>query len=101
MQASRKKAPQKWAASKALNRPLTILGCEKTWFLLSGMLGYAVYTGAMSFIAGAVVFVAGYGAGLAAYRRDPAMLGILQATRGQPARYDPGKPDPRPAVRLL
>lgn len=93
--------PRKWAASKAANRPLTLLGCERTWFILSFILGYAVFTGAMSFVAGAVVFGVGYVSGVAAYRRDPAMLRILQATRSQPARFDPGKPDSRPGVRLL
>ena len=93
--------PHKWAASAALNRPLTLLGCERTWFLVSFILGYAVFTGAMSFVAGGVVFFASYLAGVAAYRRDPAMLRIVKVARSQPARFDPGKPDPRPGVRLL
>ena len=93
--------PHKWAASAALNRPLTLFGCERTWFLLSFILGYATFTGAMSFVAGAVVFVGGYLLGLAAYRHDPAVLRIVKVARAQPSRFDPGKPDPRPGVRLL
>ena len=95
------RAPRKWAASKAVNRPLALFGCERTWFILSFILGYAVFTGALSFAAGAAVFAAGWLSGVAAYRVDPAMLRILKAAQGQPARYDPGKADPRPAVRLV
>ena len=94
-------APRKWAASKAANRPLALFGCERAWFVLSFLLGYSVFSLAMSFVGGVVVFAAGYVSGVAAYRADPAMLRILQAARGQAVRYDPGKPDPRPGVRLV
>lgn len=93
--------PQRWVASQALNRPLAIAGCERTWFVLNGVLAYMLYTASYSFVLGTVVAAAGYALGVWAYRRDPAMLRIVKVAQLYRARYDPGKRDPRPGPRLV
>ena len=93
--------PRKWAASQALNRPLTIAGCERTWFILNGVLAYALYTATYSFTFGAVLGLSGYALGVAACRQDPAMLRIIKVAQRYKPRYDPGKPSRGPGVRLV
>ena len=94
-------APRKWVASQALNRPLTIAGCERTWFLLNGVLAYALYTATYSLVFGALLGAAGYALGVAACRQDPAMLRIIKVAQRYKPRYDPGKPGKGPGVRLV
>ena len=94
--------PRKWVASQALNRPLMICGCERTWFMLNGILAYALYTATYSFAFGTVCGLAGYALGVAAFREDPSMLRIIKVAQRYKARYDPGKAGPRgPEVRLV
>ena len=93
--------PRRWVASQALNRPLTIAGCERTWFILNGILAYALYTATYSFVFGAVLGLGGYALGVVACREDPAMLRIIKVSQRYKARYDPGKADPGPEVSLL
>ena len=83
--------PRRWVASQALNRPLTIAGCERTWFLLNGILAYALFTASYSFVFGAVFGAVGYAAGVLACREDPAMLRIVKLAQRHRVRYDPGK----------
>lgn len=91
--------PRRWVASQALNRPLTIAGCERTWFVLNGILGYALFTASYSFVFGAVCTLAGYAVGVMACREDPAMLRIVKLAQRHKVRYDPGKPAEGKAVR--
>lgn len=93
--------PRRWVASQALNRPLTIAGCERTWFILNGILAYALYTATYSIVFGAVLGLAGYALGVAACREDPAMLRIIKVAQRYKPRYDPGKRGSAPGVRLV
>ena len=92
---------RKWVASQALNRPLMIAGCERTWFILNGILAYALYTATYSLAFGAVVGAAGYALGVAACREDPAMLRIIKVAQRYKPRYDPGKAGQRTEVDLV
>ena len=74
-----------------MSRPLTILGVERRWFLLSATLGMALWNAINSLLSAGLVFAALYGAGWLAWRRDPAMLAILRGSTRFKARYDPGK----------
>ncbi len=80
-----------WRGHPALSRPLTILGVERRWFLLSATLGMALWNAINSLLSAGLVFAALYGAGWLAWRRDPAMLSILRKSKRFKARYDPGK----------
>lgn len=83
--------PRRWVASQALNRPLTIAGCERTWFVLNGILAYAIYTASYSLLLGLTLGLAGWGLGVWAFREDPAMLRIIKVSGRFRSRYDPGK----------
>ena len=80
-----------WPAYPALSAPLTIMGVERRWFLLSAMLGLAMWNAIDSLLTGGVIFVVLYGAGWLAWREDPDMVEILRASTRFKARYDPGK----------
>ena len=80
-----------WPAYPALSAPLTIMGVERRWFLLSAMLGLAMWNAINSLLTGGVIFVVLYGAGWFAWREDPNMVEILRASTRFKARYDPGK----------
>ena len=80
-----------WPAYPALSAPLTIMGVERRWFLLSAMLGLAMWNAINSLVTGGVIFVVLYGAGWFAWREDPNMVEILRASTRFKARYDPGK----------
>ena len=80
-----------WYGHPALSRPLTILGVERRWFLLSLTLGLAIWNGANSLLAGLSIFVVLYLAGWFAWQRDPNMLAIVAAGSRSRARYDPAK----------
>ncbi len=83
--------PSRWVASQALNRPLMIAGCERTWFVFNGLLAYTLYTASYSFLFGAGCGLVGYVAGVVICREDPALLRILKVAQRYRARYDPGK----------
>ena len=80
-----------WPAYLALSAPLTIMGVERRWFLLSAMLGLAMWNAINSLVTGGMIFLALYGAGWFAWREDPNMVEILRASTRYKARYDPGK----------
>ena len=80
-----------WQGHPVLSRPLTILGVERRWFVLSATLSLALWVGADSLLTGLTVFASLYGAGRLAWRQDPAMLSILKESSRYRARYDPGK----------
>ena len=83
-----------WTGHPALSRPLTIMGVERRFFMLAATLGMAMWNILNSIPASALIFGTLYGAGLLAWRRDPAMLQIVAAGQSARTRYDPGKPSP-------
>ena len=83
-----------WTGHPTLSRPLTILGVERRWFMLSATLGLAMWQALNSITTGALIFGTLYATGLLAWRRDPAMLQIIAAGQTARTRYDPGKPSP-------
>lgn len=80
-----------WPCYASLSRPLTLMGVERTWFILSATLGLAMWNALNSILTGVVIFLLLYGAGWIAWRRDPHMLRILGASTAFKSRYDPGK----------
>ena len=80
-----------WRGYPALSRPLTILGVERRWFLLSATLGLAMWNAINSIVTGGLIFGVLYAAGFWAWKQDPDMLEILRASAKFRARYDPGK----------
>jgi len=81
-----------WQGHSALSRPLTIMGVERTWFVLSGTLGLAMWNAINSLLTGGVIFLVLYALGLLAWREDPNMLSIVKASAESRTRYDAGKP---------
>ena len=80
-----------WPCYASLSRPLTLMGVERTGFILSATLGLAMWNALNSILTGGAVFLLLYAAGWLAWRRDPNMLAILKASTRFRARYDPGK----------
>lgn len=81
-----------WRGHPTLSRPITIMGVERRWFMLAATLGMAMWNALNSLVTAGLVFGVLYGAGLMAWRRDPAMLQIIAAGQTARTRYDPGKP---------
>ena len=81
-----------WDGHPALSRPLTIMGVERRWFLLSATLGMAMWNAINSLVTGGVIFLTLYAAGWLAWRQDPNMLSIVAASATSRTRYDAGKP---------
>ena len=81
-----------WYGHPTLSRPLTIMGVERRWFILTATFPFAMWNILESFLVAGLMFGSLYAAGLIAWRRDPAMLQIITAGQTSPARYDPGKP---------
>ena len=80
-----------WRGYPALSKPLTIMGVERKWFLLSTTLGLAMWNAINSIVTGGLIFAVLYGVGFWAWKQDPNMLEILRASAKSRARYDPGK----------
>ena len=80
-----------WAAYPALSAPLTMMGVERRWFLLSATLGMAMWNAINSIMIGAALFCLLYGLGWWAWRTDPHMLTILRESVRFKTRYDPAK----------
>ena len=80
-----------WRGYSALSKPLTIMGVERRWFLLSATLGLAMWNAINSIVTGGLIFGVLYGVGFWAWKQDPNMLEILRASAQFRARYDPGK----------
>ena len=85
-----------WRGYPALSKPLTIMGVERRWFLLSATLGLAMWNAINSIVTGGLIFAVLYGVGFWAWKQDPNMLEILRASAQFRARYDPGKWAQRP-----
>ena len=69
-----------WRGYPALSKPLTIMGVERRWFLLSATLGLALWNAINSIVVGALIFAVLYGVGFWAWKQDPNMLEILRAS---------------------
>ena len=80
-----------WAAYPALSAPLTMMGVERRWFLLSATVGMAMWNAINSMLIGAVLFCILYAVGWWAWRTDPHMLTILRESVRFKTRYDPAK----------
>ena len=80
-----------WRAYPALSAPLTLMGVERRWFLLSATLGLSMWNAINSIMTGAMMFCVLYGVGWLAWREDPHMLSILRESVRLRARYDPAK----------
>ena len=81
-----------WTGHPTLSRPITILGVERRWFMMTATLGLGMWNALNSILTAAFIFSVLYVAGLMAWKRDPAMLQIIAAGQSSRARYDPGKP---------
>ena len=66
-----------WRGYPALSKPLTIMGVERRWFLLSATLGMAMWNALNSIMTGAMIFAVLYGVGFWAWKQDPNMIEIL------------------------
>ena len=87
---------RRWTAIAALSAPLTILGVERRWFILS-LTAAAVMMNLFKALFGpALLFGLLYALGLLAHYRDPEMLRIVANSSRFRARYDPGKTAARP-----
>ena len=69
-----------WRGYPALSKPLTIMGVERRWFLLSATLGLAMWNAINSIVTGGLIFAVLYGVGFWAWKQDPNMLEILRAS---------------------
>ena len=63
-----------WRGDPALSKPLTIMGVERRWFLLSATLGLAMWNAINSIVTGGLIFAVLYGVGFWAWKQDPNML---------------------------
>ena len=81
-----------WNGHPTLSRPLTILGVERRWFMMSATIGLGMWNALGSIVTGGVMFAVLYAAGILAWKKDPAMLQIIAAGQSTRIRYDPGKP---------
>ena len=80
-----------WPCYASLSRPLTIMGVERTWFILSATLGLGMWNALNSIITAVVIFGVLYGFGFWAWKQDPNMLSIFRSAAKFRLRYDPGK----------
>ena len=81
-----------WHGHPTLSRPITILGVERKWFMLSATFAMGAWNAMGSLVTGGMMFGIFYLLGILAWKRDPAMLQIIKATQTVRVRYDPGKP---------
>ena len=80
-----------WPAVPALSAPLTILGVERGWFILSLVTSVSALNLFSAFFGPALLFAGMYALGVLAHWRDPQMLKIVFASNRFRTRYDPGK----------
>lgn len=76
---------------KAMNRPLTILGAERSLFFTALIAGGGVFNLLHSILGGLMLFVLGLIAAQWATRRDPQILRVLLNSSKFRALYDPAK----------
>ena len=79
-----------WPGYAILSQPLTIMGVERRFFLLSAVLGAGLWNAVNSLLVGAVVFVVMYVAGFFAWRYDQHMVLVVRAAVRYRGRYDAG-----------
>ena len=60
-----------WRGYPALSKPLTIMGVERRWFLLSATLGLAMWNAINSIVTGGVIFGVLYGRGILGLETRP------------------------------
>ena len=63
-----------WRGYPALSKPLTIMGVERRWFLLSATLGLALWNAINSIVVGALIFAVLYGVGFWPGSKTPTCL---------------------------
>jgi type IV secretory pathway TrbD component len=76
---------------KSINRPLTIMGVERTLFFFSAMMGAATFNLLGSFLGGILTFLFLFLFSVWATRHDPQMLRILMNSRKYRTQYCPVK----------
>jgi len=76
------------SVSKALLRPLTLMGVDRRLFFLALLLGAATFNLFYSFVAGVLIFAIIYGFAHLCAAVDTQMLPILLRSLGGRARYD-------------
>ena len=85
-----------WSGYPSLSKPLTIMGVERRWFLLSATMGLAMWNAINSLVTGGTIFILLYVTGWIAWKKDPNMLSILKVSTRFKSRYDPAKWDAAP-----
>ncbi|MCY3846453.1 MAG: VirB3 family type IV secretion system protein [Acidobacteria bacterium] len=91
-----------WPAYAVLSEPLKVLGVERRFFLLSAILGGAIWNAVNSLLAGLLVFGVMYAAGWFAWRYDQHLLNVVRLAIRYKDRYDAGLlRDRAPYVVLL
>ena len=71
-----------WGAYPTLSKPLTIMGVERRWFMLSATLALAMWNAINSLVTGGMIFAVLYVSGWLAWKKDPNMLA---SSRSRPA----------------
>ena len=79
-----------WHGYAILSQPLTIMGVERRFFLMSAVFGAGLWNAVNSLLVGAVVFVVMYVAGFFAWRYDQNMVLVVRAAVRYRGRYDAG-----------
>ena len=82
---------QAWYGHPTLSRPLTILGVERRWFVLSMTFGVSIWLALDSLLTGLLLSGSLYAAGWWAWSKDPQMLLIISRSTSSSIRYDPAK----------
>ena len=79
-----------WHGYGVLSQPLTIMGVERRFFLMSAVLGAGLWNAVNSLFLGAVTFAVMYAAGFFAWRYDENMVMVVRAAVRYGSRYDAG-----------
>ena len=85
----------RWTASAALSRPMTIMGVERTFLVLSACAAACVFQLTKTLLPPLVLLAVLFLAGRWAMSVDPRLLAVVAQARRCSPRYDPGKP-PKP-----
>ena len=79
-----------WHGYGVLSQPLTIMGVERRFFLMSAVLGAGLWNTVNSLLLGVVTFTLMYVAGFFAWRYDENMVMVVRAAIRYRSRYDAG-----------
>ncbi len=90
--------PRRWQGHPSLSRPLTVLGVERTGFILLLTICYA-FGHLVGWVGAAGLFVPLFALGRWMAAADPCMLAVIRANTSARAHYDPA-PLPK-AERIL